>query len=529
MRLWQASFPITIGAYLCVTLWLQRTGGESGASSLIDLFGSIATTSAIAILSAWGARRLTSDRNRRSMVALVAVLWSILFGSYSALSAPVLGSDVLVFVSWALLGGALAIVIVRGRSELSAIPRILPMAGALLLGFTVPPLLGSLPKEPTASTWGPNRRDSMPDLYIIVPDKYSSSEWLARTYGLDRAPFEDSLRALGFVLPRGLRANYAHTRLALPTFMEGAYVLLPADSGVSTNYAELSTRIQLSPLWKELQSYGYRVAFFPTTFVGTRSADGPDLTLRAPQRSAAQFAATWYVNSPLPSLQRLGCRLVPCERERATPFPLEPIETLHWKARMLSTLPDSAGPIAAFVHLISPHEPYLFDESCGARDPWWPLSETDPRMAEAQRHAYATQVRCLDQILLRTVTTLILKSETSPAIILQSDHGHAFITVDALRGITLERQDLTPDRLAERMSVFGAYRFAGADSLLYDGMSPVNVMPAIRHALFGQPLVRQPDRSFWSSYQRPMVLSEVGAFAPARADLPVREPDVPNN
>jgi hypothetical protein len=504
-----ALFPYTIAFYLCATLWLQRTGGARFYDIGVDLLGSIVAMGLVSTAAWWVAARFTADPARRALVALVAGIWSVLYGSYLVFATIAFDAEWVVLLIWTALAFTISVIIVRSRIELGAVRRALDVAGFVMLAFTVPPLLRAMPHEPEPTAWTERRVAGQPDIYIIVPDKFSSSGWLAREYGLDHTPFEDSLRALGFVVPREPRANYAHTKLAVPTFMEGQYVAFPGDSGGRAEYDAYALRVQRSPLWAELQGHGYRVVFFPTTFSATRTAEGPDLMMNAPQPSTTRFAETWYVNSPVATLSRFRCQVVQCVRSLATPFPVEPLSVLEWKADLLTTLPDSAGPVAAFVHLISPHEPYLFADDCSARDPWWPLADDESEAADTLRAAYAAQVRCLDRILLRTVRTIIARSATPPVIIIQSDHGRGRITTDVIRGFTYELDQLSEAQLGERFAIFAAYRFPGADSLVYDGMTPVNVMPMLRHALWGAPLVRNPDRSFWSPYQRALELTEL--------------------
>jgi hypothetical protein len=48
------------------------------------------------------------------------------------------------------------------------------------------------------------------------------------------------------------------------------------------------------------------------------------------------------------------------------------------------------------------------------------------------------------------------------------------------------------------MDIFAAYHVPGApDTLFYEGMSPINVLPGVLNHLFGTGYPRLPDRSFW--------------------------------
>ena len=274
----------------------------------------------------------------------------------------------------------------------------------------------------------------------------------------------------------------------------------------------MRAQIDTARTWDVFHKNGYRVVTIPTTFPATRGFSRTDVSLSPVSTRSIPFAETWRVNSPL-SFVRLGNRGAP------TPYPIETLDDLEWKLRTLESLPDSAGPIFAFVHLLSPHEPYLFNPDCSPREPWWPLTDQGAD-SDRIRRAYAAQVVCLDRMLLRTMRSLLSRPGVRPVIILQSDHGHGLITVSPVRGFTLTEQELSPERLGERLGVFAAYLFPGADTAVYNDISAVNVMPLVFRSLFGTPATRLPDRSFWSSYQDAFSFREIdpALTRPPRSD-----------
>lgn len=511
-RTWPTTFPYSIGMYVCASLWIQRTAVARMDSVVVDLFGSFLVITVVNAIGWLVASRFTADPARRSLVALLAGLWSILYGSYFVFAAPTFGSSWGVLAVWTALFGAIALIVLRSSVSLAGVRSALEVAGVLMLVFLLPPFIRILPSAPESDAWVDARvadGSGLPDVYIIMPDKYSGSEFLSREYGIDHTATEDSLRALGFVIPRYAHANYAHTRLALTTFLEGAYVKVPEDSASTLRYDELPSRAQASPLWTELATRGYRVVFFPTTFGPTSDAIGAHLKLSAEKPSEAQFATTWRFHSPLGTIEGMVCRVFTCQLAPPAPFTVEPIAANAWKLSTLATLPDSAGPIAAFLHLMTPHEPFLYADDCSPGDGWTHMPEQESQNMEKLRKYYAAQVRCLDKLLLATVTEILARAPQPPVIIIQSDHGRGRVTDDALHSTAMGFTDTLSAQVGERFSLFAAYRFAGADSLIYDGITPVNVIPTLRHVLFGAPLQRLPDRSFYSPYRRELNLTEI--------------------
>jgi len=515
-RPWLSAVGLSV--YLCITLWIQRTGGSR--SHAADLFGSSLIAVLPVALGWFASVLLTKDVHRRGLIALIAGLWGLLFSSFQVLAAAALGtsfqSPLFAVTLWTALCVLACVVISRGSAPLVFATKALGIATVILLAMqlvqTVPLFMQAQAAEVATDSSENNssrpnrasvvdRRDGRrPDVFLIVLDKYSSGAWLSHTYGVDHKPFEDSLRALGFVVPTAARANYAHTQIALASFLNWRLIDTSGTQPRPT-WNAMRALIDTARIWTTFHANGYRIITIPTTFPATRSLARADVELRPQHHQPVPFAETWRVNSPLSSIQT-GKKNAPM------PYPAETIRDIDWKLRMLQSLPDSAGPVFAFMHLLSPHEPYLFNPDCSPREPWWPLTDQGAEF-ERIRDAYAVQVVCLDRMLLRTVRSLLARPGVRPVIILQADHGHGQITVDPLRGFTLTEKELSPERLGERFGIFAGYLFPGADTAVYDDISAVNVMPLVLRSLFGTTATRLPDRSLWSSYQDAFRFSEV--------------------
>jgi hypothetical protein len=499
-----------LSLYVCLVLWMQRTGGSR--LHMLDLLGSASIT-IVAVFIGWlVSERLTKDPDRRGLIALVFGLWGLLFSTFQLLSEGVLGSvfqsQLFAAITWTALCGALCWLISRGSSTLGFVTRALGIATIVLLAAqSVQAMRGVQPERPARKV-ADKRNGKLPDVFLIVLDKYSSGAWLSHTYGIDHRPFEDSLRALGFVVPPAARANYAHTQLAIASFLNWRLFDTPEAGQPALSWDAMRDLIGASRTWDAFHQKGYRVVAFPTTFPATRGIANADVELRPPPRQVAGFGETWRVNSPLASFTPADCRGGSCAKGGATPYPVESLDDIEWKLETVQSLRDTAGPVVAFMHLLAPHEPYLFDANCSRGVPWWPLSDQGEEF-DRIRSAYAIQVTCLDRMLLRTVRGLLERPGSRPVIILQGDHGHGRITVDPLRGFTLTASELSQEQLGERFGIFAAYLFPGADTAVYDDISGVNVMPLVLRSLFGTVVSPQPDRSMWSTYQEPFTFAEI--------------------
>jgi hypothetical protein len=62
---------------------------------------------------------------------------------------------------------------------------------------------------------------------------------------------------------------------------------------------------------------------------------------------------------------------------------------------------------------------------------------------------------------------------------------------------------VAPERVVERLSVFGAYFIPGLTEAVPDTITPVNAMRLALRTALGLDLPALPDRSFWSSHRYP--------------------------
>jgi len=511
------SLPWLSAAGICIALtlylWRWRTGGHQ--SDTLDLVGSLIVVIVTVAIGWFGARYLTGDDDRRGLIALISGLWGVTFNTVRVATAGVtpspLANRLVAALLWTALSGLIVWVVARGRKPIAVVTRVLIFSMFFLLVRESFAMLPAYFEKAIADRPVDTRDGKMRDVFVIILDKYTSGEWMRHAYGVDTGPFEDSLRSLGFVVPPAARANYSQTQFALASFLNWEYL---NDEGKSRRVAndDALEMIDHARVWNEFQKRGYRIVTFPTHFVGTAEFHEANRELRWPGFSRSPFARTWLLNSPLARFISTGCDEPSCPQMTPMPYNIETVREMKWKLATLASLPDSAGPVFAFLHVLSPHEPYQFRPDCSTREAWWPLSDQGPDFGPVGE-AYGDQVKCLNRLVLAAVRSLIQRSRIRPVIIITADHGQGRIAVNHLRGISLTLQQAKPEQIGEHLGIFAAYLFPGADTTVYADISPVNVIPLVLNSLFGEQLPRQPDHSYWSSWQDPTSLTEIPAAA----------------
>jgi hypothetical protein len=168
-------------------------------------------------------------------------------------------------------------------------------------------------------------------------------------------------------------------------------------------------------------------------------------------------------------------------------------------------VPEADRPTFVLAHVLLPHEPFLFDAECGHIEPHWPESSEELE-SRATRDSYAAQVQCVNKRVLALVERLVADRARRTVILLQGDHGYGRMPFG--RPIALDRA--TPEQVAERLDVFAAYRLPDAGpEVVYDSISPVNVLPSVFGHYFGLSRPRLPDQSYWSSWEAPFHFQRV--------------------
>ncbi len=337
---------------------------------------------------------------------------------------------------------------------------------------------------------GPKR-----DIYVVVLDEYANSAVLREVFQFDNRTFEDSLRRLGFTLPRLARSNYVHTLLSLPSLLNFSHLTRVAvEVGSRSTDATLPNYLlEYNRTAAFLRQQGYRYLFFPSQWwpstSRSRTADwefqvwrgfnlGRETTRSDLRRS---FLSTTAFDFFHPGFHW------DADHVRRTLLGLEQV----------ARLPE---PTFAFAHLVSPHSPYVFTADCRLAPP------TVPRGRAERQRVYTDQLQCLNRLLLQTVTAILRESTPQPIIVLQGDHGTNLLRYSSAPSA----QAVTAAQARERLGAFGAYYMpAGGAGLFADTVTIVNVFQKVLSHYFGAQVQPAADELYVSLERTPYLLRSV--------------------
>ena len=315
----------------------------------------------------------------------------------------------------------------------------------------------------------------LPDIYYLILDSYSRDDMLKKYYDLDNTPFLDRLEQMGFAVARCAQSNYAQSELSMASslnfdYLENLGEQFQPESRRRTGLAEL---IQHSAARSLLENLGYTIVATDTGYDATRLTDA-DIYL-APRISAEinDFEEAFMRTTAARLLSEGAAFLhLPPDWEKRD---RRHRERILFQLEQLEKIPTIPGPKFVFVHIITPHWPYIFG----------PNGEPVHEHPDS-KSGYRNQVIFINQQILPILENMLAASETPPIIVIQGDHGA--VQVDPKR----------------RMSILNAYYLpGGGDVLIYEGISPVNTFRLIFSYYFGLDIPLLEDVSNYSSYEEP--------------------------
>jgi len=345
-----------------------------------------------------------------------------------------------------------------------------------------------------------NPQGAHPDVYYIILDGYGRADVLAELFNFDNAETIGFLENRGFYVAEEGRSNYIQTLLSVNSALNLDYL----NEGVAplsqtANRWPMMQLIRDSRVQAIFKSLGYTVisvsSVFQTDLVNAdlRFSLHGDSSLNEFERYLlAQTAIRWIAEIFNLDIPRPGF-----DSHRASIF---------YVFDQLSEIPQSvAGPKFVFAHILGPHPPFVLDRNGNPLNPGYAYTIGDgsdyPGTLDDYRQGYSDELFYMNTLLRKLVDDILTRSPTPPVIILQGDHGS---------GMLLDFSSPEKSCPRERLSILNAYYLPGVDtSDLYSAITPVNSFRLILNAYFGANLELLEDKSYFSTWERPYVFTDV--------------------
>jgi hypothetical protein len=493
-----------------------RSPGQYRSSDLAVVLAAVTLVPLLTLTALLVAARATGRGDRAAALAaawlMLAVAWCFYYipakNALSTVGAGFSRDRVLIPLGALATFGAAVWLLRQPRDRLLGLSAFMTRFGLLLVALVVFRIIVPWARGPhaarrsslvrelalplrTVGTPPPTRNRPPRDIYMIVLDGHANGRVLQEVFGLDNSRFEDSLRALGFLVPTGMRSNYVQTYLSVSSLLNAAHVTrLTQDAGIaSTDHSLPTYLVKNNRAARFLKAQGYKYVLFPSAWWAA-TANSP--------LADEEFDPRPKFNL-VDQLRRTELRQVVL-RSTLLRYAIGPshesVPMVDHILRSFEGLHDVAAdpaPTFTFAHILLPHVPYLLDERCRPLER--PISDDMEADTPEQRADYVGQVRCVDRLVLDLVTTLLRRSSTQPVILVVGDHGSRFADI----GFYGHPESVSPAFVRERFGAFGAFYLpAGGDSTFHDPVTLVNVLGDVLRYYFNADLPRSLDEMYVS-------------------------------
>lgn len=329
-----------------------------------------------------------------------------------------------------------------------------------------------------------------PDIVILLLDGHGRQDLLADRYGEDISGFVAALEARGFDVSGRSRSNYMSTQQTLASMFHYTHLSelnLPPQTDPAFGPAA-KRLLDHNKAYEVLTSAGYRTATVTPGYDGV-SLRSSDVFIDGGQIS--ELEAALITNTILrPALNLVAPDAFPSQIRDRVLWNLEP---RNWLPGLVEGR-SADEPFFLFVHVPSPHVPYVFDRdgaSTGDTEISFvdqtPFSSRTPEQVSTVARAYADQLAYIDGLAISALDVVLASIPSNGVVVVMSDHGP-----DA----HIDWDNLPASDTRERFGILFAARTPDSPRLFGDAPTPVNFFPTLLNHYLGSNLPLRSNSSF---------------------------------
>jgi hypothetical protein len=337
------------------------------------------------------------------------------------------------------------------------------------------------------------RPENPPDVYLFLLDSYGRADLLQEAYGFDNSEFLRELEQRGFFVAECSQSNYVRTEISLASSLNMQYLQELSDkfSPDSTKRGLLWDSLKHSAVRYNFESMGYETVTVETGFEWLNIKDADHFLSPPPISSGmTEFEGLFLRTTLARYIQDWGW--VDPDYLMGVTF-RDRFHTVFDNVDDIARMPQ---PTFAYLHLISPHPPFVFDAEGTPTYPpdFWNEQRMYP--ADLYKKGYVNQTQFLNKKMLQAVDTILAESDVPPVIIIQGDHGP-----------WLQPKD-------KRMWILAAMYLPSHRNKLYPTITPVNFFRLVFNLYFGGNYELLEDVSYFSPVPKLYDFSEVENSCP---------------
>lgn len=326
----------------------------------------------------------------------------------------------------------------------------------------------------------------LPDIYYIVPEDYSSADVYKKYFHSDLSEFTDFLRDKGFFTATEATSNYPKSFLSLASSLNMEYLDYLSKYKKSSDQTIVTPLIENSIVMRFLKSVGYRYYQMGSWWGPTHYNHYADDNLIIERKNLVGINEYDYAILEASILNPFINRIIPLVAIGESES--DKRARIIYQFDEIPNVVKIPGPKFVFIHVIAPHEPYVFGGDCNF------ISIREVR-EKTDEENYVNQTKCINRKLENAISAILNSSSRKPVILLQSDEGAPFL------GDRLKPKDnwKTADinLLQEKFPILSAYYLPDIPkSDLYPSITPVNSFRMIFNKYFNTHLPILTDQNY---------------------------------
>jgi hypothetical protein len=350
-----------------------------------------------------------------------------------------------------------------------------------------------------------------PNVYYLLFDRYASADTLKKDYNFDNSSFMNFLTSKGFVNRDEAYANYPFTMMSVSstlamdyhTQMDDEFRTQAPDYQAGFPYR---TILDNPPVAQALKSRGYVYNQVSSWWDFTRNVPSADSEPTESFRLRILGKTFWLTDlqrdivnkSVLSPLLLKGITVghvaivkYDLDRNPAQNFSaqIDALQAIAANSKM------QAKPQFTFAHVLSPHDPYVFDEQ--GNNPWYSGDRDDNGLDESIK--YTNQLSYINKQIEKTVST-IRQKDPRAVVVIQTDEGpypkqfRGTLTKDHF----YDPADLPVQQMQQKFGILASYYMPGVsdETVRSNITSSVNAFRFVLNQYAGYDLPILPDCQF---------------------------------
>lgn len=350
-----------------------------------------------------------------------------------------------------------------------------------------------------------------PDIYYLVFDRYASGEVLREQFSFSNDAFTNGLRSQGFYVDDNAYSNYPYTTMSVASTLNGIYtndIVEPFKDEEIQSRTLFHNLIGQASVIKALKEAGYTYHHIGSVYGATSRAPlsdqaatyGSTITVFDKQKNMFGLEQSQFRQSPYYRLAGAGS--VPW-------WPInikenDPVGVIRNQLEALNNLAVTTSPEGGrfvFAHILSPHDPYLFNADGSIA-----ISQDAGISDKLVKDKYLGQLQFMNTQINSLVQSILERSQGKAIILINSDEGPY---PDSMNNTVIRTPELSaffnsggfkgdmrrwPDEMLKmKYSILQAVHIPAAEPDDYLNMSSVNMFRVVLNRYLGYELPYLPE------------------------------------